>query len=163
MLHSVGSSLLLAGLTAASAAVVLSGCSSGEDVSTTAAPPHSGNLHAAPDQSDPADASGDPGAINFNVTAEQRTYLDALAGAGVHRSNDLMALSIGSYVCQAQAAGQNEQGVWDFVFPLVRGDVHDMNPTATMTAMAPQVHDATAQYIRIATEQLCSGEHSPNE
>ena len=59
---------------------------------------------------------------------------------------------------EAKAAGQSDQAVWDFVFPLVRGDVHDMNPDATMTAMAPQVHDATAEYIRIATDRLCSGE-----
>ncbi len=128
---------------------------------TTAAPPSGGNAQAAPGEPDPAAGSGGPDSSNIVVTAEQRAYLDALASAGVRRSTDLMALSIGSYVCQARAAGQGDQGVWDFVFPLVRGDVHDMFPSATMTSMAPQVRDATAQYIRIATEQLCSGEHSP--
>jgi hypothetical protein len=162
VLHTDRSPLLLAFfLVAASAALLLSGCASGEDVLTTAAPPSGDNLQADSGQPDPAGLAGAPGAIKFNVTADQRTYLDALASAGVHRSNDMMALSIGSYVCQARAAGQSDQGVWDFVFPLVRGDVHDMFPSATMTSMASQVHDATAQYIRIATEQLCSGEHSP--
>ncbi|MCV7226141.1 DUF732 domain-containing protein [Mycolicibacterium komossense] len=153
--------MLLGCLVGAAAAVLLSGCGSGEDVTTTAAPPSGDNAQADPGQPNPAGPSGGPGTINFNVTSEQRAYLDALFSAGVHRSNDLMALSIGSYVCQARAAGQSDQGVWDFVFPLVRGDVHDMNPSAAMTSMAAQVRDATAQYIRIATEQLCSGEHSP--
>ena len=126
---------------------------------TTAAPPKDGTTQS-PGQSGPHAATGGPDSSNIVVTAEQRAYLDALAGAGVRRSTDLVALSIGSYVCQARAAGQSDQAVWDFVFPLVRGDVHDMNPDATMTAMAPQIHDATAEYIRIATDRLCSGERS---
>jgi hypothetical protein len=144
--------VLLALLSAASVAVLLSGCATSDDLMTTAAPPTDGTTQTSPGQSG-----------NIVVTAEQRAYLDALANAGVHRSNDLMALSIGSYVCQAKAAGQSDQAVWDFVFPLVRGDVHDMNPDAIATAMAPQVHDATAEYIRIATERLCPaepGDHS---
>jgi Protein of unknown function (DUF732) len=152
--------VLLALLSAASVAVLLSGCASSDDLMTTAAPPRDATNQSAPGQSGPHGATGEPDSSNIVVTPEQRAYLDALAGAGVRRSNDLMALSIGSYVCQAKAAGQSDQAVWDFVFPLVRGDVHDMNPDATMTAMAPQVHDATAEYIRIATDRLCPGEHS---
>ena len=90
----------------------------------------------------------------FVVTAHQRGYLDALAAAGVKPSSDLMALSIGSYVCQARAAKQNEQAVWDFVLPLVRSDVRDDR----LSSMAPSPTDvdaATADYIRIATERLC--------
>ncbi|CAN5569580.1 hypothetical protein BH09ACT7_BH09ACT7_43660 [soil metagenome] len=117
-------------------------------------------MQTDPGQSDLAATSGGPDAGKIVVTPEQRTYLDALAGAGVHRTTDLMALSIGSYVCQARAAGQSDQGVWDFVLPLVRGDVHDMNPDAPKATMATQVNDTTTQYIRIATERLCSGEHS---
>ena len=88
------------------------------------------------------------------VTPQQRTYLDALKAAGVKPSTDLLALSIGSYVCQARAAKQSDQAVWDFVVPLVRSDVR----TTHMSAMAPptdEVNSATADYIRIATEQLC--------
>ena len=40
-------------------------------------------------------------------------------------SSDLLALSIGSYVCQAHAARQSDQAVWDFVLPMVRNDVRD--------------------------------------
>jgi hypothetical protein len=127
---------------------------------TTPNPPPDGNMQSSPGEANLAATSGGPDAGKIVVTPEQRGYLDALAGAGVHRSTDLMALSIGSYVCQARAAGQNDQGVWDFVLPLVRGDVDDMNPDAAPASMAPQVHDATIQYIRIATEKLCSGEHS---
>ena len=59
------------------------------------------------------------------MTAQQREYLDALKAAGVKPSSDLVALTIGSYVCQARAAKQNDQAVWDFVLPLVRSDVRN--------------------------------------
>lgn len=88
------------------------------------------------------------------VTDQQRTYLDALSAAGVKPSSDLMALRIGSYVCQARAAKQSDQAVWDVVVPLVRGDVR----TAHMSTAAPsadEVSSATADYIRIATDKLC--------
>lgn len=88
------------------------------------------------------------------VTGQQRSYLDALNAAGVKPSSDLMALRIGSYVCQARAAKQSDQGVWDVVVPLVRGDVR----TTHMSTMAPspdEVNSATADYIRIATDKLC--------
>ena len=104
------------------------------------------------------------------VTRQQRDYLDALKAAGVKPSSDLLALSIGSYVCQARAAKQSDQGVWDFVVPLVRSDVRH----ARMRSMAPptagsesppapgsdsppaaEVNSATADYIRIATDKLC--------
>jgi hypothetical protein len=96
--------------------------------------------------------SGDLDALT--VTGQQRAYLDALRAAGVKPSSDLLALSIGSYVCQARAAKQNDQGVWDFVVPLVRTDVRN----SRMSSMAPaadEVNSATADYIRIATERLC--------
>ena len=88
------------------------------------------------------------------MTGQQRAYLDALKAAGVKPSSDLQALSIGSYVCQARAAKQSDQGVWDFVVPLVRTDVRNSH----MSSMAPpagEVNSATADYIRIATERLC--------
>ena len=96
------------------------------------------------------------------MTGQQRAYLDALKAAGVKPSSDLLALSIGSYVCQARAAKQSDQGVWDFVVPLVRSDVRN----ARMSSMAPtvpgsdsppaaEVNSATADYIRIASERLC--------
>ena len=81
-------------------------------------------------------------------------YLDALDAGGVHPSSDLQALSIGSYVCQARAAGQSPQAVWDYVHPLVSNDVHNSH----MSSMAPTSADvdaATESYIRIATDRLC--------
>ncbi len=59
------------------------------------------------------------------VTPRQRAYLDALRAAGVEPSSDLTALSIGSYVCQARAARQTDEAVWDFVAPMVRNDAHE--------------------------------------
>ena len=76
----------------------------------------------------------------MTVTAQQRAYLDALAAAGVTPSSDLLALSIGSYVCQARAARQNDQAVWDFVVPLVRSDVRT---AGSDTAMAPPAPTST--------------------
>jgi hypothetical protein len=90
----------------------------------------------------------------LTVTPAQRTYLDALKAAGVKPSTDLLALSIGSYVCQARAAKQSEAAVRDYVTPLVRGDVH----STQLNAVAPppsEVDALTADYIRIATERLC--------
>jgi hypothetical protein len=90
----------------------------------------------------------------LTVTPQQRSYLDALKAAGVRPSTDLLALSIGSYVCQARAAKQSEAAVHDYVTPLVRGDVRDTQ----LNAVAPppsEVAALTADYIRIATERLC--------
>lgn len=91
---------------------------------------------------------------SMQVNDRQRAYLDALEAAGVRPSTDLLALSIGSYVCQARAAKQSDQAVRDYVTPLVRGDVRGHQ----MTAAAPvpgEVEALTDDYIRIATEHLC--------
>ena len=90
----------------------------------------------------------------LTVTPQQRTYLDALKASGVRPSTDLLALSIGSYVCQARAAKQSEAAVRDYVTPLVRGDVR----STQLNSVAPppaEVDALTADYIRIATERLC--------
>lgn len=88
------------------------------------------------------------------VNPSQRAYLDALDNAGVRPSTDLVALSIGSYVCQARAANQTDQAVWDFVLPMVRGDVRDSLNTVAPPP-AGEVNSVTADYIRIATDKLC--------
>ncbi|HEV7419029.1 MAG TPA: DUF732 domain-containing protein [Mycobacterium sp.] len=100
----------------------------------------------------PGQMGGVSGAVD--ATPRQRAYLDALTAAGVQPSTELMALSIGSYVCQARAADQSDQAVWDFVLPMVRGDVRD----AHVNSQAPpagEVNSVTSDYIRIATERLC--------
>ncbi|MCH9668553.1 MAG: DUF732 domain-containing protein [Actinomycetia bacterium] len=92
------------------------------------------------------------------VTPRQRAYLDALDASGVTPSSELDALSIGSYVCHAYAASQNDQAVWDFVTPMVRDDLVDSDNSNGVKAMAPsagQLRSATAIYIRVATERLC--------
>ncbi len=100
----------------------------------------------------PPQPDGDSNALI--VTGQQRAYLDALKTAGVKPSSDLLALSIGSYVCQARAAKQSDQGVWDFVVPLVRSDVRNSH-MSSMVPTVDEVNSATADYIRIATERLC--------
>ncbi|MEO3759940.1 DUF732 domain-containing protein [Mycobacterium sp. B14F4] len=133
------------------AVAALSACS-GEDVmatigmpTTESAPAH-GTSDAAPPG--PPPAGGQSNALV--VTDRQRGYLDALTAAGVEPSSDLLALSIGSYVCQARAARHDDQEVWDSVYPLVRSDVTDR-----MAPPAPDVNAVTSDYIRIASDRLC--------
>jgi hypothetical protein len=142
-------------LLVASSAALLTGCSVADDVMATvglptseSAPAH-GQAGAQPPGPQP---NGDSNTLI--VTGQQHVYLDTLKAAGVKPSSDLLALSIGSYVCQARAAKQSDQEVWDLVVPLVRSDVRNTH----MSAMAPatdEVDSATADYIRIATDKLC--------
>jgi hypothetical protein len=125
-------------------------CSSGEDLVTTAAPAAQtyGAGHGQPDI--------DLQSTKLNLTPAQRGFLDALTAAGVHPSSELEALSIGSYVCQARAAGQSDQAVWDYIAPMVRSDVTDPRSTSSpRTNPESQVNEATADYIRLATQRLC--------
>ena len=128
----------------ASAAALLTGCAVTNGMMATVALPTSETAHAG----------ADVHATSLIVTGQQRAYLDGLAAAGVRPSDDLLALSIGSYVCQARAAKQSDQAVWDFVLPLVRSDVRHSRPSS-MTPSGAEVNAATADYIRIATERLC--------
>jgi hypothetical protein len=57
-------------------------------------------------------------------------------------------------VCQARAARQTDQAVWDFVVPLVRSDVRTAASDTAHTGRA-DLDTVTADYIRIATERLC--------
>ena len=123
----------------ASAAALLSGCAVTDDMMATIALPTSETAQSGADAQAGAPPvltpSRPPGAQSNSmiVTGQQRAYLDALTGAGVQPSSDLLALSIGSYVCQARAAKQSDQAVWDFVLPLVRSDVRD----AQRSSLAP--------------------------
>jgi hypothetical protein len=99
-------------------ACLLAGCSSsGGDLISTVALPSQQSVAAA--ESDGFDVAPphDGGRMTGvpNLTENQRGYLDDLLAAGVHPANDLRALSIGAYVCQARAAGQSDQAVWDSV------------------------------------------------
>lgn len=132
--------------------LLTAGCGMGTDVisgmglSTSASTPHGAELRSIVQPPD-----GDP---ELKVTPEQRAYLDALAAAGVRPSSELVALSIGSYVCQARAANQTDQAVWDFVLPMVRGDVRATHDSSVVPASG-EVNSVTADYIRIATDKLC--------
>lgn len=134
----------------ACAVALLTACSPGDDLMAT------DDLAGG----DGATADGQPliedslGSHTLTLSGPQRGYLDAIKSAGVRPSSDLLALSIGSYVCQARAAKRNDQAVWDFVLPLVRSDMR----AAASAAHAPssaEINGATADYIRIATAQLC--------
>lgn len=142
-------------------AALLAGCAlTGDifnrDVTSTAPPPPAALPEDPADRGSdlptPPEGAAEPGALT--VTGEQREYLDALRGAGVRKSSDLRALSIGSAVCQARAAKQSEQAVWEFILPLVRSDVRARRPSSMRTS-ASEINTATADYIRIATERLC--------
>jgi hypothetical protein len=117
-------------------------------------PPSTMQSRAEAKGSGPQTPAEGAGPSTLTVTPQQRAYLDALKATGVKPSTDLLALSIGSYVCQARAAKQSEAAVRDYVTPLVRGDVRNTQ----LNAVAPppsEVDALTADYIRIATERLC--------
>jgi hypothetical protein len=134
---------------AVSAASLLSGCDGGSDMMEPLALPTSQINEAHAQSGDLASAPTAPA-----VNTQQRAYLDALAAAGVKPSSDLQALTIGSYVCQARAAKQNDQAVWDLVLPLVRSDVR-ADHLVVGTTLTGEVNATASDYIRIATEQLC--------
>ncbi|UUO02289.1 DUF732 domain-containing protein [Mycolicibacterium novocastrense] len=132
----------------ASATALLTGCS-GPDVMAAMGLPTS---EAAPAPGQPGAPTATGHSNSLVLTDRQKGYLDALTTAGVTPSSDLLALRIGSYVCQARAARHDDQKVWDSIYPLVRGDAMDHISGRKPTV---NVHAATADYIRIATERLC--------
>jgi hypothetical protein len=147
-----------------SSAALLTGCSVADDVMATVGlqTSETAQAHGQAGGQPPGPPQPDVDSNALIETGQQRAYLDALKAAGVKPSSDLLALSIGSYVCQARAAKQSDQGVWDFVVPLVRSDVRNahmssISPPAAGSDSPPaaEVNSATADYIRIATERLC--------
>lgn len=137
----------------ACAAFLTSGCSMGDDVIGGMGLPTSESASIGTGlQSIAQPPAGEQALV---VNPEQRAYLDALTTAGVHPSSELVALSIGAHVCQAKAANQTDQAVWDFVLPMVRGDVRDSPSSAAVPPPAGEVNSVTADYIRIATDTLC--------
>ncbi len=146
--------LVLAGLLGPTAWLLI-GCGSGEDLVTTAAAPTgqpAKTVHATDPSLSPDNAMQ---SAKLDVTPSQRTFLDALSAAGVHPSSELQALSIGSSVCQAHAAGQSDQAVWDYIAPMVRSDVADGQPSGASAPTTSDLQSVTADYIRIATQRLC--------
>lgn len=141
----------------ASTAVAACGCSFSDDVITTIGLPSSqsaGHTDGLGSIAPPAASATGGRHEHMPMSHQQQSYLDALGTAGVHPSDEIIALTIGSYVCQARAAKQTDQAVWDFVLPLVRADVRE----AHVSSAAPptgEVDSVTADYIRIATDQLC--------
>jgi hypothetical protein len=132
-------------------AAFLAGCSAPDTMMSDVALPA---RDTAAEPSGPPGTTGQPQPNALMVNGRQRGYLDALAAGGVHPSSELLALSIGSYVCQARAAKQSPQAVWDYVHPLVSSDVHD----AQLSSAAPTSADVdvtTTSYIRIASDRLC--------
>jgi hypothetical protein len=139
------------------AALLASGCSAGNEVVSGMGIPSSESASTASGIQAIAQppSETEPGLV---VTSRQRGYLNALTGAHIRPSSELVALSIGSYVCQARAAHQSDQAVWDFVVPMVRADVRDNGRDDGIDSAAPptgEVNSATADYIRIATDKLC--------
>lgn len=135
-------------------AYLLSGCGAGGDLISTMALPSQ--------QTDYVDGvdlpvSPDTGrqSVKPELTPAQRDYLAALATAGIHPSNDLRALSIGAYVCQARAAGQSDETVWDSVAPMVRSEVISASTEARHTAVVADVDETIGTVISIAAQRLC--------
>lgn len=150
-------SALLAVVLAVPAAGILAACGTAADLVSTVALPseHTADFGEHTDGVNVA-ASPDTAAksAQLELTEAQRGYLKALSGAGVHPSSELRALSIGSYVCQARAAGQSDQAVWDYVAPMVRSDVADSH-ASSQSSPGVQSDAAVTTYVRIATAHLC--------
>ena len=134
---------------------LLAGCgSSGDLISTVALP-----TRQSPDFVEGIGVDGARPQITtqggLRLTEPQRGYLDDLAAAGIRPSSDLRALSIGSYICQARAAGQSDQAVRAYVAPMVRSDMADSHAAAPLTPAGAQADAAITEYIRSATQRLC--------
>lgn len=136
---------------------LLAACGSGSGLMTTVAVPaqQTASIVGGADAEVAAPSDGAEQSGVLQLTPAQRGYVDALTAAGIHPSSELRALSIGSYVCQARAAGRNGHAVWDYVAPMVRSDVADARAAAPQAASSLGADIAIADYIRIATERLC--------
>lgn len=148
---------MLTPLMLASTAVAACGCSFSDDVITTIGLPSSqsaGHTDGLGSIAPPAASATGGRHEHMPMSHQQQSYLDALGTSGVHPSDEIIALTIGSYVCQARAAKQTDQAVWDFVLPLVRADVREAHVSSTAPPTG-EVDSVTADYIRIATDQLC--------
>lgn len=144
----------LPSLLVASATLLLTGCAGDEAIAIKEPTAETEAVHGHGGATPPGPPASGGKSNALVVTDRQRSYLDALAAAGVTPSSDLMALNIGSYVCQARAAKHGEEAVWDIVHPLVRSDADDDQLSADPPPAA-DVDAATADYIRIATQRLC--------
>lgn len=153
--RSTGKTAALAAGLLAPATWWLSACGSGDDLMTSVALPAEQAVASAEGQPLSVAPGAELQSGKLDVTPAQQAYLSALTSAGVRPSSELSALSIGSSVCQARAAGQNDQAVWDFIAPRVRSDIADFRATTPQRAAEIRVNDVTADYIRIATEKLC--------
>ena len=148
---------LLAGVMAPAAAL-LTGCGSGADLMSIVVLPTQQNEGFVDGVGVPPTTNGAIGSGRLDLTDMQQGYLDALIAIGIHPSSELRALSIGSYICQARAAGQSEPAVWDYVAPMVRSDVADAQaatPQLAGAVAAVPADMAIAGYIRTASELLC--------
>lgn len=145
---------LLAGVMAP-AACLLTACGSGADLMSNVALPTQQAEGFVDGVGVPSPSESISGSGRLDLTDPQRGYLDALLSAGIHPSSELRALSIGSYVCQARAARQNDQAVWEYVAPMVRSDVADAQAATPQAPVAMPADVAIAGYIRIASERLC--------
>ena len=143
----------------------LAGCAAGPALMSSVALPSQQSSSVTGDVGlgDSPEAAMKPGPLV--ITPDQRGYLDGLLAVGIHPASELRALSIGSYICQARAAGQNEQAVWDYVAPMVRSDVADSRASAPQAAgsaagtaanaAVTAANAAIGDYIRVATQRLC--------
>lgn len=147
--HTVRSATLVVAVSAAS---LLTACNAGGDIMAPLALPTSQINGAQPQAVSAQPQQGRTGQLA--ITSQQQTYLDELKAAGIAPSSQLLALSIGSYVCQFRAARKNDQAVRDFVLPLVRSDVQAAR-TGSDSPTPGEVDAAATDYIRIATEHLC--------
>ncbi|TMS50311.1 hypothetical protein [Mycobacterium sp. DBP42] len=149
MQHTLRSATLVAAVSVAS---LLTACDAGDDIMAPLVLPTSQVSGAQPQAVSAQPLPRRSGELD--ITSQQHTYLDELKAVGITPSSELLALSIGSYVCQARAARQNEQAVRAFVLPLVRSDVR-ASRSGQKSPTSAEIDAAATDYIRTATEHLC--------
>ncbi|MGV0736332.1 hypothetical protein [Mycobacterium syngnathidarum] len=149
MQHTLRSATLVVAVSVAS---LLTACDAGDDIMAPLVLPTSQVSGAQPQAVSAQPQQGRSGELD--ITSQQHTYLDELKAVGITPSSELLALSIGSYVCQARAARQNEQAVRAFVLPLVRSDVR-ASRSGQKSPTSAEIDAAATDYIRTATEHLC--------
>lgn len=147
--HTVRTATLVVAVSAAS---LLTACDAGGDIMAPLALPTSQVNGAQPQAVSAQPQQGRSGELA--ITSQQHVYLDKLKAAGITPSSELLALSIGSYVCQGRAARQTDQAVRDFVLPLVRSDIRAAR-SGQESPTPDEIDAAATDYIRTATEHLC--------
>ncbi|NLU84788.1 DUF732 domain-containing protein [Rhodococcus sp. HNM0569] len=175
MIRSLAVRAVTAGTLAAAGGALLVGCGS-DDSTATSTPTTSASASSAPATSAEASKSEDapaatpseaatapaeepesvpsdfPGPTEVPISDKGREYLDALEAKGVQPAGDgSIAVATGDYICQAQAAGQDDATILVFVTAAVGSEA-----SAAGTELSADQAGMTAKtYVDVARASYC--------